>query len=297
MNDAYYGSRGEDFKKIIIDLLKKGNLKQKYIDVLTNTNSMKEYGNAFTTSNIDNVNNYERYEQIGDVTANKFIVWYIYRRFPQLDCTGGVKVVARVRINYGAKQFFGQLGEQLGFWPFISALEDGQNPKPYYRSRNKKDLLEDCLEAFIGCTEKLLDDEFRPGVGYGIIYDILSRIFDEIPISLKYEDLYDSKTRLKEVFDSFKVLGSWHFETTRREIEGGYNTAYTNLYMVPNKRVLTKVDLMTVPGPGWVKIGVGEANKKGDSQQKAAESGLVFLKNKGYFKENPVEYNIFCNFK
>lgn len=73
------------------------------------------YGNAFTATTANKVDNYERFEQIGDVTANKFIVWYAYRRFPQLDCTDGVKVVARLRINYGAKQFFAPLGEQLDF--------------------------------------------------------------------------------------------------------------------------------------------------------------------------------------
>jgi len=175
---------------------------------------MKSYGQAFTASSADPVNNYERFEQIGDVTANKFIVWYAYKRFPQLNCTDGVKVVARLRINYGSKQFFAPLGESLGFWDYISAQEDGKAKGMKYRNRQKKDLLEDCIESFIGCTEYLLDQAFRPGVGYGIVYDILSSIFDEIPMSLKYDDLYDPKTRLKQTFDAYSQLGDWHFIDT-----------------------------------------------------------------------------------
>ena len=95
--------------------------------------------------------------------------------------------------------------KNLNFWPFISAAIEGTERNQKYRNRNKKDLLEDVLEAFIGCTEYLLDEAFRPGVGYGIVYDILESIFNELPMSLEYEDLYDAKTRLKETTD-FKDL-------------------------------------------------------------------------------------------
>ena len=80
----YLGSRNNDFKNMIIGLLTKGKLKPKYIEQLTDEKGMKAYDYAFTARTADPVNNYERFEQIGDVTANKFIVWYAYRRFPQL---------------------------------------------------------------------------------------------------------------------------------------------------------------------------------------------------------------------
>lgn len=304
----YLGSRNDDFKNMIIELLKKGKLKPKYIEQLTNEKGMEAYNYAFTARTADPVNNYERFEQIGDVTANKFIVWYAYRRFPQLDCTEGVKVVARLRINYGAKQFFGPLGEKLGFWPFISAAEDGTERNQYYRNRNKKDLLEDCLESFIGCTEHLLDKAFRPGVGYAIVYDILSSIFDNIPMSLKYKDLYDAKTRLKETFDAYKDLGGWYFKDTREEIEGpvdgsNYILAHAVLYLMPPGTPQQPSKIKIGAGPkdyeiiahkGWKQLGTGTASKKGDAQQKAAEEGIKTLKKMGFFKEPPEEYKLFC---
>lgn len=303
IQNVYLGSRGADFKSLITGLLRRGNLKPKYIEKLTDQNGMEAYGQAFTARTADSVNNYERFEQIGDVTANKFIVWYAYRRFPQLDCTDGVKVVARLRINYGAKQFFGPLGEQLGFWPFISAAEEGVERNQYYRNRNKKDLLEDCFESFVGCTEYLLDRAFRPGVGYGIVYDILANIFDEIQISLKYEDLYDAKTRLKETFDAYKELGGWYFQDTREEIDGGFTMANTILYQMPPdtpQQPIKKItgqgrtDFELIPQRGWRHIGSGIASKKGDAQQKAAEQGIETLKQMGFFKEPPAEYLHFC---
>lgn len=208
----YQGTRGQDFTNFISGLLSRGKLSPRYMDILTNTESMKEYNKAFTAKDANSKDNYENYENMGDVTANKFIVWYAYKRFPQLDCPDGVSVVARLRINYGAKQSFAKFGEKLGFWPFISATQSS-------RDNEKKKLLEDTFESFIGCTEHLLDTNTRIGVGYAIAYDILKSIFDEEPISLEYKDLYDSLTRLKELFDAFHYskLGYYEIDTIKNE--------------------------------------------------------------------------------
>jgi dsRNA-specific ribonuclease len=291
---VYLGLRDESFRDLIRGLLERGKLKAKYIDLLTTDESMKVYGQAFTAASANPEENYEIFEQLGDVSANKFIVWYSYRRFPQLECPQGVKVVARLRINYGARQSFSDIGERLGFWPYISASEDD-------RLRKKKDKLEDCVESFIGCTEYLLDKAFRPGVGYAIVYDILSSIFDEIPMSLRYEDLYDAKTRLKELFDLYKSkLGSWAFVNNRDDM-----LAISQVYMIPpnsrNKQVIkrkvggTDKDMVVEEAHSdWQFMGEGKAAKKADAEQKAAEAGLKLLNENGWVKEIPEEYKFFC---
>lgn len=266
LTGIHIGSRGDDFKRLIVSLLKKGKLKQSYIDVLTEESNMENYGSAFTSELVDENNNYQVYEQLGDLTGNKFIVWYLYRRFPSLKSADGVKVVARLRINYGAKQSFCQIAENLGFWEYVSATND-------LRQRMKKSLLEDVFEAFLGATESMLDDRFGCGVGYASVYKILRAIFDDMTISLKYEDLYDAKTRLKELFDvSGNTLGTLEY---REE----------------------KVDLITIStvyrkdGMGrMIQIGQGTAALKADAQQKASESALVNLARQGYKKEIPSIY-------
>jgi dsRNA-specific ribonuclease len=289
----YFGTRDASFKNMIKSILQKSNLKPKYIDELTNEKSMQAYDQAFTAASANKDKNYEIYEQIGDLSANKFIVWYAYRRFPQLECPLGVKVVARLRINYGARSSFAQIGEQLGFWPYISADEEE-------RSRKKKDLLEDCVESFIGCTEQLLDKKYRPGVGYAIVYDILSNIFDKIEMSLAYNDLYDAKTRLKELFDSYKEdLGDWVYIDTREDL-----LAESRVYQVPTG--ISKIPYKEQYGPGkkdynekprseWILLGIGKAAKKADSQQKAASSALEKLNALGWTKKISDEYKFFCS--
>ena len=61
-------------------------------------------------------------EILGDVTCNKIIVWYLKNRFPFLNNTKGVKVIARLKINYVAKARFSKWALQLGFEKYISFL-------------------------------------------------------------------------------------------------------------------------------------------------------------------------------
>lgn len=291
-DEIYYGPRNDVFKKLMYKLLEKGKLKPKYLDILTNDENMKLFGNAFTSPTADPENNYEMYEQLGDLSANKFIVWYVYKRFPQLRCAKGVKIAARLRINYGSKQSFYEIAEKYDFWEFITASVER-------RQHKKKALMEDALEAFIGCTETILDDMFQPGVGYGIVYDILKNIFDDMPISLAYNDLYDSKTRLKELYDLYPdTLGTVVYLDYRQD-----QLATSYVYQVRPESTDNPIKIKVGPGkkdfelkprPEWILIGVGKAAIKPDAQKKAAEEGIKYMQMRGFVKPVPEEYSIFC---
>lgn len=284
----YLGSRGDDFKELINGVLKKGNLRKKYRKMLTDESSMELYAAAFTSELVDPDNNYQVLEQIGDLTGNKFIVNYMYERFPQLDYTEGVKVVARLRINYGAKQSFSEIARKLGFWPFISATND-------LRQRKMKSLLEDVFEAFLGATERILDRKKRVGVGYAIVYDILATIFDEMDISLRYEDLYDAKTRLKELFDLHEDrLGPLVYKEQKREM-----ITVSSVFRVEGGKFQERADgtlnKSRIIGGKYIKIGEGSAALKADAQQHAAAVGLATLNKQGWVKPVPPIYMRFNN--
>jgi dsRNA-specific ribonuclease len=282
----YLGSRGSDFKALINSVLKKGNLKKKYRKMLTDEYSMEVYASAFTSELVDPDNNYQVLEQIGDLTGNKFIVNYMYEKFPQLNCAEGVKVVARLRINYGAKQSFSEIARKLGFWQYISATND-------LRERKMKPLLEDVFEAFLGATERILDRKKRVGVGYAIVYDILATIFDEMDISLRYEDLYDNKTRLKELFDLHEdKLGPLVYKEQKREM-----ITISSVFRVDGGRYQERPDgslnKKRIVDGRYIKIGEGSAALKADAQQNAAAVGLATLNKQGWSKPVPPIYRRF----
>jgi dsRNA-specific ribonuclease len=264
----YIGDRGIKFKRLVESLLKKGDVSDSYIDILTCKESMEIYSAAFTSEQIDENNNYQVYEQLGDLTGNKFIVCYIYKRFPQLKCAEGVKVAARLRINLGSKNSFASIAEKFGFWEFISAPNE-------LRQRKKKPLLEDVFEAFLGATETILDDCIRIGAGYACVYKLLESIFDEIPISLNYEDLYDAKTRLKELFDIFSdKLGELRYEEKRDEL-----LVTCSIYREEKKAKIL--------------IGQGTASLKPDAEQAASTNALKNMAAIGYIKHVPNIYSKF----
>ena len=305
-NEIYLGSRGPDFKEMISSFLRRGNLKAKYIDLLTSDDNMILYGQAFTSSTVNPDVNYEVYEQLGDVSANKFIVWYSYKRFPQLFCPSGVRVVAQLRINYGSKKIFARIGETLGFWPFISSSEDERN-------RNKKSLIEDVFEAIIGLTEFILDNRFRPGVGYGIIYDILTNVFNNEEMSLQYDDLKPAKTRIKEFFDKNIALGELEYIASR---ERDLQTVYA--YLVPpskqkeickycrsifNSKDGLKKHIELCPGrfeeakANWIPLGKGVAALKKDAEDRSAEQALTTLARRGFKIAVPEGHTTLCNYQ
>ena len=273
-NEIYIGPRDITFVSMIENVLSKG-LKQKYINqILKNEENMTIFSKVFTHESAYPEKpdfNYEMYEQLGDLTVNKFIVYYMYDRFPQLKCSFGIKIVARLRINYGSRQSFYKIAEKLGFWNFITIKHEIKN-------KEMKDTLEDVLEDFIGALELIIDSIFKNGVGYAIVYKILKNIFDEIDISISYENLYDSKTKLKELFDHRQDIGILKYEESIDINERG-RIITSNVYRILNEHK--------------IKLGTGFASLKIDAQQIASKMARNTLNKQGINKPEPPEYSKF----
>lgn len=188
-----------DFAKFISGILARGQLKETEIKWIVD-NHIDLYHKAFTSIARDPVNNYEDLEQKGDASANAFLVWYFYNRFPQLDCPAGVPVIARLKIVYSSKATFYRIARDLGFMVHINASDSE-------KSSRERSLLEDVFEAFVGATQSIFDKKYELGFGFVIVCRILKSLFDDLDISLEYADLYDAKTRLKEHFDANKNIG------------------------------------------------------------------------------------------
>lgn len=279
-SEKVYGTRGVVFRSFIQGMLQRSGLKKRYIEEVTNEVGMALYSRAFTHMSIDAEQNYEFLEILGDVTCNKAVVWYIKDRFPVLQNTAGVKVIARLRINLVSKKNFALLAESLGFGDFISCEKE-------IREQKGKSLLEDVFEAFFGATEMLLDSVVHPGAGYGICFKILKDVFDGLPISLKYEDLYDPITRLKETFDFYRsnnpgrqcplLWGSMLFENTKTE-----NGQIVHLFQSDKSTHRKKL------------LSVAEAPLLDDAKQQAASKALQMIEKEGFRRPIPEYYSLLC---
>ena len=265
---VYFGSRGSDFVTMMTDFIKKGKLEPDFENYLIK--KIKFFDIAFTSSTANQTENYEVLEQIGDSSGGKFLIDYFYKKFPQLNCPEGVKICARLKINYGSKNSFYKIADQYKMWNFISARNDDRN-------RNKKSLLEDVFEAVLGKIETIINNAYgiENGYGYGCVFSILEKIFDEMQISLKYEDLYDSKTILKELFDANTALISKLTYTDSTTDKGLKKSTISCLFLKTNTIVT---------------LGHGSATIKQDAEQNAAKIALSTLKNAKIEKKIPEIY-------
>ena len=259
----YQGPRDYTFKMFIDNILKDyADVSDRHRQEILDKTGMLQYSLAFTSPTFNKLENYEFLETLGDSTLNKAIIWYFSRRFPSINSSDGIDILTRLKIKYIQKKSFAALSEKLGFLQFISTNFNRNSVEDITNT------LEDVFESFFGATELIIDDKFKIGTGYKICYKIVSRLLDKLNITIAYEDLVDSKTRLKELFDHNK-----------------HDCKYK----------LCKASVKHIPEGGQqVIIGTGEGYKYEDAEQIAATKSLETLKAQGFIKTIPEEYNKYC---
>jgi len=305
--DIYKGIRGPQFTNFIKRVLSMGGLKEPYFSVLLDKTGLELYEMVFTHSNVNPTHNYEWLEFLGDTTLNKAVAWYLPQRFPQLACTAGVKVLTRLKINLISKKSFAIFAKTLNFWDYVTVDMETRHNK-----MNKT--LEDVFEAFFGATELLLDTRIRHGIGYEICYTIVKQLLDDTSLSLKYEDIFDAKTRIKEIIDYFgEELGELKYVCQKRD-----RFHHVQLYRtkpsdkpIPIQEVLfskqmSDRDILASlrqqyqqkkpkTSPTDILIGSGQAYLKAEAQQQASEEGIEYLRKEGFIKPLSYDYQRFCS--
>ncbi len=193
------------FKEFIQKLLSTSGLNQPHIEMLTTPECMIEYEKAFTSRKYNPENNYEFYEILGDATSNKVVVWYYLRRFSNLFKNskegemGPIAMMARLKMVGVSTTTYSQFANQLGFFKYIKATDEDK--------LKKNNLLEDVFEAFLGCTELLVDTTFGSHTGYSIVYEFMKNLMDKKEISLDIGSLYDNKSLVNNKANKLRGKG------------------------------------------------------------------------------------------
>nr|CAC19124.1 CIV iridoviral protein homologue [Diadromus pulchellus ascovirus 4a] len=181
-------------------------------------NNSKIFAAAFTTADYDPKFNYEFFEQLGDLTINKFIVSYMSRRFPQLRNRNGVNVLATLRISYGSKNVLSGLSSKYGLDKLVRMTREESLDK----TKSRLSVFEDVFEALFGAIEFVFDRDNFPGMGYVFCYRILTAMFDDLDVKIDYESLVDAKTRLNELKAEHKF--SLTYRDSRDEASGMFRS-------------------------------------------------------------------------
>ncbi len=282
MTDIYRAPRNNDYVNMIKAFLKRGKLKGEYISQLMTPDAMQVWDSVFTSLAANPDNNSEIYEFLGDGSINNAIVFYLLRRFPQLKCAKGVKVLARLKINMVSRDYFASIATSLGFGPYITSTTEE-------RANDMRKLLEDSLEASFGALVWMLDEKIGVGVGNSIAYNIIASVLDQREISLEYTTLFDAVTRLKEMFDS-GILKGMGIGTMKKI------TPMKNVNArVPSELFSAQIYRQLPDGRSEL-IGSGTGETDGESKQAAAEKAIAYLNSLGFRKEPAPEYRRFCRY-
>jgi ribonuclease III len=260
----------DTIENFVRKILKRG-ISDKIIDKILE-NYIEIYHAVFTTKEVDKEANYEFFEQLGDLTINKFIVTYTSRKFPHLKSSNGVGILAKVRILYASKDELSKLSEKLGFNKYIICTKEEAADNNKMMS-----ILEDVFEAFWGATEFILNKMFYNEIGYTIIYNILESIYNEIDININYENLVDFKSRLNELKDEHKI-GIKYIDFKNSD------DTFTSKILLTYETYIDKV------------IALGISPVKKIAQTNAAEQALKWIsENLNIVKYVPIKYKILPN--
>ena len=195
-----------EFREFLIKLVvERGNIKQDIAQQLFDEAGCQKMKVAFTHPSMLEPINFEFFESMGDLTANKCIGWYLYRRFPDLQNNPqSAMYMCELKKKYISKKLFGPFSQKLGLDKFIRYKEIKYVEALTHEKKTvilNKSVYEDVFEAFCACLEDLIDTRVVIGCGYQIIYNIISTLMDEEVITLDIKELVDKKTQIKELMD------------------------------------------------------------------------------------------------
>lgn len=193
------------FKQFIEGLLLyRCRIKQSTYDKIFDTQeSWKVLRQAFVHKSLAMLN-YELLEFEGDVVLNLVVVEYIRTKFPDIV---SVKWNTRIKHNLISKKILAEIAVKHGFFENIAysgelcdRIERYEDPTD---CREYLDMNEDTVEALCGAITRIFNKHTKvKGVGYNACYNLISSMLDEIDIPITYKEVFDAKSRMKELFDA-----------------------------------------------------------------------------------------------
>lgn len=316
----------ESFQDFLYKILKEnGLLNDDHIHSILVPENILKFRAAFTDSsyvmtpkeiaelNSKNIPlNYEYYETLGDVIINSVVVNNIVERLPSYRNTAWITrlrhtlISGKILAKLSYKHHFGDHIRYGGLLEKNLKLFDSPLDYEYYLK-----LLEDVFEAFLGCLRNIITapkSEFGLEESFAVVnqvaYNIIGSFINTIDIaSLKYEDIFDPVSRLKELYNKEKWNGKYYNKIDNAQINPEYKALYEKLNRTPKEEQRLK-DLnrerFTISVLGWpngtenksvilVKYGMVTGSNKDDVKNKASLLALEILKKKYNIYDTPID--------
>ena len=279
-----------NFKIFIISLLERLDLNHQSLANFTDEESMIEFSRAFTHKTWSKTFNYERYEFLGDTIINDAVAHYISLTFPHIQ---NVAWMTRIKHTLISKKYLASLAHKAKFLDFIRY---GEELKPILSGSYEKanatlnkeylSILEDVFEAFIGALRDIVDKKTVDGIGGIIARQMVHTFLDKKTIPVAYDDIFDPKSRLKEIYDKYH----WGFSVRNKGAHGMFTAS---MIVVRGFNGSFNVEVYGYPIGTLEKISINrrflcvtQASSKEVAQQNAAQMALDVLRTQYNIQEN-----------
>ena len=294
-----------EFKQFIEDIilyrcLVRRSTYEKYFDTPKGWAVLRQ---AFVHKSLG-IANYELLEFEGDVLLNLAVVECIRARFPNIV---SVDWNTRIKHNLISKKTLAELAIKNGFTQHIAYSEQLARRIAIFddptECRDYLNMNEDTVEALCGAISQILNENVTRGAGYRACFNLIKSFLDSVEISIKYEEVFDAKSRMKSLFDA----QNWNNEPgcrlgdclrlyTLQDSGGkrGQHEKAMEAYLRalprgerPDPSILETTDRFLVLGYACLKgrvktfLAVGTGNKKAEIEQSVADEVIEKLRRKG----------------
>ena len=138
----------KEFYDFIFNIYQHSKMKDKYIKLILDEN-ISSYRELFSKTE-----KYKVYKMLGLTTLKKFLAWYIFNFHPSdFDKLNEIYKDNKVFINFLINNSFKDYSDN-----------------------------DDIFYIYLGYTEELIDKKTKVGVGYGIISNFLTKVYDKFYI-------------------------------------------------------------------------------------------------------------------
>jgi dsRNA-specific ribonuclease len=244
----------DEFRAFVSRLLCLSGVPEALRAALVSDENLAAFKQAFTHKSASDKLNYEVFETIGDVTLNKCVMWYFWRVIKNVT----PEMLTLLKIKFASTKMMSIFAKDMDFDKYVL-----MHPDLY---KHKFKILEDVLEAFIGCLEHLIDGIHELHGGYQYAYNFVVYYIEKYMRGVDIEaltenDLLDPISRLKNVADRHKTAIEYVHDTV-------------NIHSAHHIRT-------RVIWNGTITLAACTARSKKQSKQMAAEAALAEIGRQG----------------
>ena len=160
-------------------------------ETILSDEAMNIWKRAFVHKSISTVN-YDVLEKIGDKIASTVFLQWLHKMYPDENSP---QFFSEANSMYCSKDYFYNFAEE---WNLVPIAEEILPEGIEITDKEKSDL----FESFIGATLNIIDDYYVEGLGYLVVYKLITPLFETLNIDpAKRESYVTKRTILKDWFD------------------------------------------------------------------------------------------------